>query len=257
MKGVRRANMLGCPFDKLSFDETVECIRRAITSNLSVQIVPGSIDTICKSRRDASFARLLWSSDLVVADGKPIVWFASWLGEPIKGRVSGTDLVWSCAGVSAELACPIALLGGVGDTAMRAARKMRGRFPGALLHAIDTPYPLTPGDSSKLVAQIRALGCKIVLIALGAPRQEEGVQKYLPETGANVGIGIGSAFDIISGDRPQAPGWMRNAGLEWLNRTVQEPRRLGKRYLIEDMRVFGFLAVELLRRRLPRRIYEQ
>lgn len=95
-------------------------------------------------------------------------------------------------------------------------------------------------------------------MALGAPRQERWVREYLPETGANVGMGIGSAFDIICGDRRRAPRWMQDAGLEWFHRMLQEPRRLGKRYLIDDMRAFGYLARELLRRQIAqRRAYEQ
>lgn len=258
MKGFHRVDVLGCPFDAISFDETVECIRHAITADSSLQIVPGSIDFIIKARRDADYAGVLRNTDLVIADGKPIVWFASLLGDPIRGRVSGTDLVWKCAEVSQELKCPIALLGGLGDTAARAAKSMMARFSRAQLHVIETPYPLTPEQSKELAMRVRSLGCKMVLIALGAPRQERWVKEYMPVTGANVGIGIGSAFDIICGDRQRAPRWMQDAGMEWFHRMVQEPRRLGKRYLIEDTRALWYLAQELLRRQInPRRIYGQ
>ena len=248
MIGVRRVDILGCPFDAISFAETVASIRSAVVSNDCLQIVPGSIDFIIKARRDQTFARVLWNSNLVIADGKPIVWLASMLGTPIKRRVSGTDLVWACAQVSQELCCPIALLGGVGDTARRAATKMRTAYPEAQLHAIETPYPLTDKVSEIIAQKVRSLNCRIVLLALGAPRQERWVQRYLHSTGANVAIGIGSAFDIISGDRPRAPRWMQDGGLEWFYRMMQEPRRLGKRYLIEDLRVFWYLASALLHR---------
>jgi len=258
MKGFHRVNVLGCPFDAISFDETVDCIREAIVEDSPLQIVPGSIDFIIKARRDPDYADVLRGADLVIADGKPIVWFASLLGDPIRGRVSGTDLVWNCAEVSQELNCPVALLGGMGDTATRAAKTMMMRFPRARLHVINTPYPLTSEQSSVLTERVRSLGCKIVLIALGAPRQERWVRRYMHETGANVGIGIGSAFDIICGDRQRAPRWMQDAGMEWLHRMLQEPRRLGKRYLIEDARALWYLAQELLRRQInPRRTYGQ
>jgi len=249
MEGIRRVDVLGCPFDAISFSETVASIRSAVAGNGYLQIVPGSIDFIIKARNDQAFAGILWASTLVVADGKPIVWLASLLGNPIKRRVSGTDLVWACAQVSQELGCTVALLGGLGDTADRAAAKMRLHYPQAALRAIKTPYPLTMDLSEKLVRDIRSLDCKIILLALGAPRQESWIQRHLRESGANVGIGIGSAFDIISGDRSRAPRWMQDAGLEWFHRMMQEPRRLGKRYLFEDMRVFWYLAKALLRPR--------
>lgn len=254
MRGVNRINVLGCPFDAVSFEETVNSIRLAIAKGILLQIVPGSVDFIVKSRRDPNYARVLWRSELVVADGKPIVCLASLLGQPIRGRVSGTDLVWSCVMLSQELTFPIALIGGACDAAKRAASAMLRRFPNALLHSIVTPYPLTREYSKVLAGQVRALGCKLILVALGAPRQERWVLEYLPECGANVGIGIGSAFDIICGDRLRAPLWMQNAGLEWFHRMMLEPRRLGRRYLKEDMRVIGYLAFEMLQRLRRKRL---
>lgn len=248
MKQLHRVNVLGCPFDAVSFSETVTYIRSAIAANALVTVVPGNIDFIIKARRNANFAKVLWDSDLVVADGKPIVWIASLLKDPIRKRVSGTDLVWACAGASQDLDFPVALIGGMKDTAARAAEKMKARFAGAQLHPIETPFPLRLDQSDLITAQIKSLKCKIVLVALGAPRQELWIRRYLPQTGANVGIGIGSAFDIICGDRPRAPRWMQEAGLEWLHRMMLEPRRLGKRYLIDDTLVFRYLAAELFNR---------
>jgi exopolysaccharide biosynthesis WecB/TagA/CpsF family protein len=91
-----------------------------------------------------------------------------------------------------------------------------------------------------------------VLAALGAPRQERWVQSHLGASGANVGIGIGSAFDIISGRNPRAPGWMQALGLEWFYRMLQEPRRLGRRYLVDDSPFLILLPVEIVRRKLKR-----
>ena len=85
-----------------------------------------------------------------------------------------------------------------------------------------------------------------MLVALGAPRQERWVQRYLTQCGANVGIGIGSAFDIISGEKPRAPMLMQTCGLEWLHRMALEPKRLGRRYLIEDSPFLFFLTKELV-----------
>src|SRR5687767_2130103 len=115
MSSFKRIDILGCPFDAVSFDETVDCVRRAVREGGRLQVVPGSIDFVMKARRDSVFARELHRADLVVADGKPIVWAASLLGDPIRKRVSGTDLVWSCAKVAHETGCTVALIGGQSD----------------------------------------------------------------------------------------------------------------------------------------------
>jgi N-acetylglucosaminyldiphosphoundecaprenol N-acetyl-beta-D-mannosaminyltransferase len=239
-------NILGCPFAAISFDETVARLSEAVLGDGHMQIVPGSIDTIAKLRRHSDFGPLLWRCDLVVADGKPIVWFAALLKDPIRGRVSGTELVWKCAELSAQTGFVVALIGGAGDVAERAAIMMKRKFPEAKLQPIVTPFPLGAKESEKVVEAVRNCGAKIVLAALGAPRQEKWIHDWLPSSEAAVGIGIGSAFDIISGDRPRAPQWMQDAGLEWFYRMLQEPRRLGRRYLIENLPVLGWLAHELL-----------
>src|SRR5438876_9728130 len=161
MESVKRVNILGCPFDAISFSDTVACIKRAVLENRRLQVAPGSIDLVMKAKRDPVFAAELWQADLVIADGVPIVWAASLLGDPICGRVSGTDLVWSCAEVAAETGCAVALIGALPGVAPRAAQKMRERFPGATLHAIPTPFPLGPRENAELVENIKAVNAKI------------------------------------------------------------------------------------------------
>lgn len=250
MQSIKRVSILGCPFDAISFSETVEWIKRAINENRQVQFVPGSIDFVMKARRDPEFAKQLWAADCVFADGVPIVWAAFLLGDPIKGRVSGTDIVWECARISSELDCPMAMIGGDFNLTKRAAENMQERYPRAKLHPIPTPFPLGEIENQELIRRIRASGARILLVALGAPRQERWIQSNLAATGANVGIGIGSAFDIISGDKPRAPRIMRDNGFEWLYRMIQEPKRLGKRYVIDDSPFLFYMALEVIKKRM-------
>lgn len=231
---IQRIDVLGCPFDAVSFTETVELMRRAVLNNQPLNVVTGNIDFVMKAKRDARFAQELWQADLIVADGVPILWAATLLGAPLRGRVNGTDLVWQCAALSAETGAPVALIGAAPGVAQRAAQRVRERYPQAQVHAIPTPYPLDAAASAAMVEQIRGLNAKFILAALGAPKQERWLTAHLRECGALVGIGCGSALDIICGDKPRAPRWMQHAGLEWFHRMLQEPQRLGRRYLIED-----------------------
>lgn len=247
MSAFKRVNVLGCPFAAISFSETEDEIQRAIDDRRLLHIVTANIDMVMKARRNPSFASTLWSANLVVADGKPIDWAAALLGNPICGRVNGTNLVWSCAAMSMKNGWPIALIGGVGDVSARAALKLKERHPESVLYAIPTPTPLSEEQNALLLEQIKVTGAKIVLVALGAPLQEEWIATNLLESGAQVGIGVGSAFDMISGDRSRAPRWMQNSGFEWFYRMLQEPRRLGKRYLVEDSPFLYHLALTILR----------
>jgi N-acetylglucosaminyldiphosphoundecaprenol N-acetyl-beta-D-mannosaminyltransferase len=246
----KRINILGCPFDVVSFSETLACIKNAVLENKRLHVVTGNVDFVMKAKRNPTFRKELWEADLVVADGVPILWAASLLGNRLRGRVNGTDLVWKCAEMSAGIGCTVALIGGKAEVAQRAAEKMKVQLPNAELFPIPTPFPLGARDNEKLVDKIKGVMARIVLVALGAPLQERWVESYLERTGANVGIGIGSALDIICGDRPRAPRWMSANGMEWLHRMLLEPRRLGRRYLVEDSPFLIYLAFELARRRI-------
>ncbi len=246
----RRIDILGAPLDAISFEEMLTRIRHAARTGRRLRIAPSSIDFVMKARRDKIFRRELWDTELVIADGVPLTWAARLLGSPVKGRVSGTDMVWHIARLSAEESFGVAMIGGRYEITAKAAEVMREAFPGARLHPLETPFPLTSEANRELTARIRELDCAVVLCALGAPRQERWVRDNLEACGCSVGSGIGSAFDIISGEKPRAPAWMRDNGLEWLHRLCQEPRRLFRRYIIEDMPFVLILAGELLRRRL-------
>ena len=229
-----RVDVLGCPVDALSFSETVEEIRRALRTRRSLRVVAINVDQVMKTRRDPAFAAVVRGGDVNFADGVPILWAAALLGHPLPGRVSGTDLVWECARISAEDGSSVSLVGGGPGVAEKAAARVRESIPGARLFPIPTPIPLGPSVSEAVVQRLRELDTAIVLVALGAPRQENWVARYLADSGAQVGIGVGSAFDIISGNQPRAPRWMRDHGLEWLHRLRLDPRRLAHRYLVED-----------------------
>lgn len=250
--GAERRDIIGCPFDAVSFAEAVRIIRHAVENGRRLQVVPGNVDFVMKARRDPAFASELHAADLIVADGVPVTWAGRVLGQPLKGRVSGTELVLACAEISARSGRAVAMIGGRGDITRRAADVMEKLHPGSRMRALETPFPLTPESNRRLVDRIREIEAAIVLVALGAPRQERWVRENLAASGAHVGIGIGSAFDIISGDKPRAPKWMCDNGLEWLHRMAQEPRRLGRRYLVEDLPFVWHVAANALGRAMRR-----
>jgi N-acetylglucosaminyldiphosphoundecaprenol N-acetyl-beta-D-mannosaminyltransferase len=248
----RRVDILGCPFDAITMAEVEQSIEDAIRRREQLHITTGNVDMVMKVRKDPRLARAFWESQLTIVDGVPITWAATFLRRPVNGRVCGTDIVWRCAAISHKMNWGIALLGGSERVAEWAAAILRKAYPNSILHVIPTPFPLRREDSKRMIRIIRANDDRIVLVALGAPRQEFWLNEHLSATGANVGIGIGGAFDIISGSKPQAPEWMRRNGLEWLHRMRLEPRRLSRRYLVEDMPFLGLVLKERIKIALRR-----
>lgn len=245
-----RIHILACPIDAVNFAEASQRIVNALESSARLHVGVCNVDMVMKTRALPEFRAIFEACGLVICDGVPLTWAAHWLRTPLKGRVSGTELVWECANISAQTGKTIALIGAEFEITQRAAEAMMARYPGATLHAFPTPYPLTDEENTALLGSIRDVGAKMVLVALGAPKQERWIRDHLDASGAHVGMGIGSAFDIISGDKPRAPQWMCDCGLEWLHRMFQDPSRLIRRYLIDDMPFFWHVAVDALRRRL-------
>ena len=245
-EGRGRGSVLGFPFDRVDFGETVEAIRAAVAAGRRLHVITGNVDHVMIARNDPEMREDWAKAGLVVADGVPILWAARLLGGPLKGRVNGTDLVWACAGLSAREGFPLALIGSAPEVARAAAERMREKHPRARIAVIPTPHPLTPEDSQEIVAEVRRIGARVLLVGLGAPKQQRWIETYLEPSGAHAAIGIGGALEFIAGVQKRAPLWMQKHGLEWLHRMVQDPRRLARRYLIEDLPFFWLLFKELL-----------
>lgn len=245
-----RVYVLGCPFDAVTFDEAADRIAEALSSGERLHVCVGNVDMVIKTGQIPDFCAIFNASGLVICDGVPVTWAATGLGTPLKGRVSGTDMVWECAAISERLDVGVAMIGAHYEITSEAAKIMQARHPGARLKAFPTPYPLTDAANEELLNAVREFDAGLVLVALGAPKQERWIRDHLDASGAHVGIGIGSAFDIISGTLPRAPRWMCDNGLEWLYRMFQDPRRLVKRYLVEDLPFVWRVAYAILRKRL-------
>ncbi len=242
-------DIVGTAFDRISEAGTVERILRAVQDHQRLWIVTGNVHYVMRAHRDPKFAAVISQADLRVADGVPILWAARLLGNPLCGRVNGTDLVWHCAEISAKTGCTVALVGSAPETAAVAAVRLMAAHPTARVVAIPTPRPLTTAAATEIADCARAVGSEIVLVALGAGLQDRWIHSHASLSAANVFIGIGGALDIISGQITRAPRWMQRNGLEWLFRLSQEPGRLWRRYLLEDAPFVWLMLRQILRNR--------
>jgi N-acetylglucosaminyldiphosphoundecaprenol N-acetyl-beta-D-mannosaminyltransferase len=164
----------------------------------------------------------------------PLVWLGRWKsGHKVK-RVYGPDLMLALCQLSIELDYSHFFYGGSADIPDRLAQKLQSRFPGLRVAGVYSPpfRPLTTAENAHIVEQINEAAPDIIWVGLGTPKQDLWMAAHRPQLTAPVLIGVGAAFDFHTGRLPQAPQWMQNAGLEWLFRLWQEPRRLWYRYLI-------------------------
>ena len=191
-----------------------------------------NLDHLTKLPRDRDFAAAYAAQDLIVADGRPVVWLARLAGQPLE-LMPGSDLILPICELAAEMAVPVAFFGSDEAALKGAAEALRARVPGLeICHVAAPPMgfdPTGPGAEAALKA-IAKSGAGLCFLALGAPKQE-----VLAARGRKIapGVGfasIGAGLDFLAGRQKRAPRWMRKLALEWLWRALQEPRRMVPRY---------------------------
>lgn len=195
---------------------------------------------------DDAFRTIVNGADLVVPDGMPLVWALRLLGVRSATRVRGPDLMRQVVVAAARTDVPIAFYGGSQDVLTALVNALRVEVPNADIRlAISPPYrPLTPEEQLTDLDRLRDSGARIIFVGLGCPKQERWMAATSAELAA-VLIGVGAAFDFHAGTVKEAPRWLQNAGLEWLFRLSQEPKRLWGRYLRHNPRFVGLLLLQL------------
>lgn len=226
----------GVPIDDLTMEQALQRIDAFIAlgrrDKRTHQIATVNADFIVKSATDPELRYLLQQADMATADGMPLVWSARLLGVPLSGRVTGADLIPALSERAAEKDYTIYMLGAKPGVADRASKILTERFPRLQVVGIHSPpFRDILEMDEEVLDKIQQANPDILLVAFGNPKQEKWIGLHGPKLKVPVMIGVGGTLDFIAGETLRAPYWMQKAGLEWLFRLVQEPRRLWKRYV--------------------------
>ncbi|HWL42372.1 MAG TPA: WecB/TagA/CpsF family glycosyltransferase [Ilumatobacter sp.] len=235
--------LFGIPIADVTMAETVDLIgdlvQRGRHDGHTFQIATVNVDFLVNAIDDSEIHATLQGADVCLADGTPVVWAARLLGMPLRERVAGSDLLPELVARSESTGWRIHVLGSAPAVAERAVAMMRSRYPAAAFTVdpgpiIDDPADVDPATIESIVRAAPDILC----VALGNPKQERFIAAYRERLGVPVLIGVGGSLDMFTGERKRAPRWVQRIGFEWVVRALQEPRRLGPRYL-HDIRVFG------------------
>jgi N-acetylglucosaminyldiphosphoundecaprenol N-acetyl-beta-D-mannosaminyltransferase len=241
----RRLHIAGVPVDALTQAEAIAWVlQRARAGGPPAYVVTPNAHHAGLLRDSARFRRAYDSAGLSVADGVSLVWASRVLGAPLPARVPGVDLFEAVCEAAAGTGLRVFLLGGRPGAAEGAARALRKSYPGLEVAGTYCPpvgFEADATESRRVADAVRAAAPHVLFVALGAPKQEVWLQDHLAELGVPVGVGVGAAFDFVSGQVRRAPPWMRRVGLEWLFRVMVEPRRLWKRYAVYNTRLVALV----------------
>jgi N-acetylglucosaminyldiphosphoundecaprenol N-acetyl-beta-D-mannosaminyltransferase len=228
-----RINVLGVGVHALNLPLAVEVLREAIANRTKGYVCVTGVHGVSEAQSDPEFRAILNHALLNTPDGMPMVWIGRWSGAREMERVYGPDLLVEVCQASIAAGWRHFFYGGAPGTAQALAAHLQARFPQLAIAGTHTPpfRPLTPGEMDQLQSQVAAAKPDIMWIGLSTPKQERFMSATLAGLDVPVMIGIGAAFDLVSGKVRQSPRWVQRSGFEWLYRLIQEPRRLWKRYL--------------------------
>jgi len=227
-----RANVLGVNICAINMDDALATIEEWIAEGTPNYVCIRDVHGVIKSQSDERLMEIHNRAGLVTPDGMPIVWMCRALGHGRTSRVYGPDLMQALSALSARRGYRQFYYGGNDGVAELLKATLEQRYPGLEVAGTHTPpfRPLTPEEDAAVVDKINAAKPDIVWVGLSSPKQEFWMADHVGRIDAPVMIGIGAAFDFLSGQKPQAPRIVQRSGLEWLYRLATEPRRLWRRY---------------------------
>jgi N-acetylglucosaminyldiphosphoundecaprenol N-acetyl-beta-D-mannosaminyltransferase len=231
-----RVNVLGVGVNAINLAQATRLILEAVKQNRREYVAVTGVHGVSEAQSDPEFRRILNEAFLNTPDGMPMSWVGRLQGVQDMDRVYGPDLVLSVCAATQDGSIRHFFYGGAPGVADELSSVLSKRFPGITVCGTYTPpfRPLNFDEENELLACLQEAKPHICWIGLSTPKQERFMAAYLEKLPTTVMVGVGAAFDIHSGRVRQAPLWMRRNGLEWLFRLIQEPKRLWRRYLLNN-----------------------
>lgn len=232
--------LAGCRIDNLTMAETLQIVEGFVASGRPHQHVVVNVDKLVKAGRDPELRRIVNDCALVNADGMPVVWASRLLGRPLKERVAGIDLFDALMARSAERGWRVYLLGARRDVVDEVQRRYAARFPRLVFAGWRDGY-WTAGQEPAVADAIARARADLLFVAIGSPTKERFLGRWQAHMRVPFAMGVGGSFDVAAGRVRRAPRWMQRIGLEWFFRFLQEPRRMFRRYFVDDLAFVGVL----------------
>lgn len=240
-----RINFLNTQIDNLTMHEAVERAHGLIKQrNTTSYIVTPNLDHIVILESDKEFSEIYKNADLILADGKPLIWISHFLRNPIKEKISGSDFFPHLCKMCAQNGYSIFILGAAEGIANKAAQNLSQKYESLKICGTYSPpfgFEENTQELKHIKKQIIDSRPDVLAVSLGSPKGEKFLYKHLREYNVSLGISIGATIDFEAGNVKRAPKWMANHGLEWLFRITQDPKRLTKRYLNDAIKIIPIM----------------
>lgn len=238
---MNRIKFLNIEIDNLTMTEAVNEIDKLIINKKPSYVVTPNVDHIVNLEVDNEFREVYKNADLILTDGMPLIWISKLKSTPIKEKVSGSDLFPKVCELAVKKSYKIFLLGAAEGIADKAAQNLKDKYNGLNIVGTYSPsygFEKNEEEINKIINIVNQANPDILAVGVGAPKQEKFIFKYIDKLNTPISLAIGATIDFEAGNIQRAPKWMQKCGLEWFYRLCKEPKRMFKRYLIDDIRIF-------------------
>lgn len=246
----RRVPFLNLAFDDVGFDDVVKVVSSHVESREPGYMASVNLDILVRADRDPFAREAFMGADLLLMDSQPLMRLAARAGTPCREKLSGSDLMPRVCAEAARRGWSVLFVGGAPGVPERAAANLVSANPGLKVAGTISPeygFERVPEKLTRIASQIRSSNADIMFLCLGAPKSEKILHGYLGDFGVPFSLCVGAAVDFAAGNVKRAPVWMQRAGLEWLYRFSQEPRRLFRRYFVDSWHFLAMLGKHLRR----------
>lgn len=236
--------LLNTYVNNVDMQETICAIEGMIEEKRKSYIVAINVDVVMKIEQDAYLKKITDEADLTLVDGKPLVWIAKWHKNPVKAKISGSDLVPLLCRTASEKGYTIFILGGKDGIADQAKAKLEKDMVGIRIVGTYAPpfgFEKDAEELEKINRMITEVHPDLLIACFGCPKQEKWIYENYEKYDATVSVCAGATVDFLAGNVNRAPKWMSDHGLEWFYRFTQEPKRLFKRYFVDDVKIIKLI----------------
>lgn len=220
----KKTHVLGVPFDTVTMEQAVAKAKKMLTEEGQHFICTPNPEIVMEARKDKELMNILHEADMVIPDGIGVVWASKYSETRLTERVAGYDLTQNLMAELAATGQTFYFFGGAPGVASAAARMMMKKYPGLKVVGVHNGY-FDEKEEKKIIQDIKTKSPSILLVGLGAPKQEKWIYDNIRLVGAKVAIGVGGSFDVMAGNVKRAPKIFRKLGLEWFYRLITQPTR--------------------------------
>ncbi len=238
---VNRMKFMNSYIDNVTRDEAIVHIEKCIQKRKIGHVMTPNVDQIVRMEKDTYFKEICDNAELLLTDGHPLLWISKWYGHPIKEKICGSDLVPYLCEIAAKKGYSVFWLGAAPGVAQRAAVKLRERFPNLNVAGVYSPplgFEKDKEEIEKINQMLLDSHADMLFVGMGVPKQDIFIYENMDKYQIPMSFSVGGTIDFIAGEQKRAPRWIRQIGFEWMYRLFSNPKRMFKRYIVDDMKIF-------------------